>query len=169
MTVLQPCFHCHRAADCETKRSTLARLRGLAITKASVRCRIPKDDFPSGTVVDVKAFEIEPEFSNKFEVVKRGVVSRWHNGKVSVVLDKAQEIEVFESHKIGYLHVTTDRLTKIGDDVRELCKCGLTQERCENRDYPSTRTGQWECFQAVLERDLIRQDAERTATPWSEW
>lgn len=171
MTVLQPCLHCHRSADCETKRSTLARLRGLSITKANVRCRVPKEDFPEGSVVDVKAFEIDTEYSNKFHVVKRGVIARWRSGKVSIVLDKTQEIETPDGHNIGYLHVTTDRLTKVEGATRELCKCGLTQERCENRDYPSIRTGEWSCFEQILERDLTRQEYETAiagSMPWGQ-
>lgn len=162
MAILHPCLHCHRKHNCEKRQQTLKSIRGLGVTKASIRCRVPQDDYPAGTVVAVEAFEIDDDGAcytqRKYTVTKRGVVARWRNGKATVALDKAEEISVPDGgHNIGYLHLTPDRLTKIDGSIREICKCGLTQERCDNRDYPSIRNGEWSCFQEVLDRDAIRR------------
>lgn len=160
MTALHPCLHCHRKADCPIKKTTLERLRGLGITNANLRCAIPCGDFPIGTTVDVKAFEFVDAASGpdgpdlrKRAVVRRGVVSRWNKNKATIVLNKDQEIEQFDKPPIGCLKVETDRLTRIDVPIADLCRCGLTGERCENRDLPSVRGGEWFCWEEALERE----------------
>lgn len=152
MTLLHPCLHCHRKADCPIKAATSAKLRGLNITKATLRCAIPKEDFPVGAVVDVAAFEILEDGdgnTGKSSIVRRGVISSWHKGKATVVLYRDQEIAVADENAIGYLKVATDRLSRVDAPIVELCTCGLDVKRCDNSDYPSIRTGDWSCFADV--------------------
>lgn len=157
MTVLHPCHHCHRKPSCEIRTKTLAGIRGLGITIARVRCRIPEQDFPPGAVVDVSAFELaEGAYADdgyrKTKVTRRGIVRSWHERKAVIVLDKDQEIQKPEGAAIGYLKVTSDRLTATGLPSVELCKCGLSQERCEANDYPSIRdNGSFQCQERVIE------------------
>jgi hypothetical protein len=155
MTVLHPCLHCHRKADCQIKRDTHAKLLGTGITKANLRCKIPEQDFPPGARVIIDAFEIRAGEHNayvdrddrKCATKRTGVIRCWSGSKCWVVLDKGQEIRKLydEDDKIGLLSATTDRLTRIGDDVVLLCACGLDAGRCANNDMPSTRTGKWSC------------------------
>lgn len=150
MTVLHPCHNCHRKAGCDLRRDILKNLRGLKITLARFSCYIPELDFPAGAVVDVSAFElVEGGYADdgyrKAKIVRRGVVRAWHDRKAIVVLDKDQEIQKPEGDAIGYLKVTSDRLTATGLPPVELCRCGLSQERCEANDYPSIRDGQFCC------------------------
>lgn len=161
MTVLDPCLHCHRKADCPIKRDTLARLRGLNITKARIRCRIPQEDFPAGSAVMVEAFELtEASFGDddwrKCKTYRRGIVSRWHRGEATIVLDKDQEIQSPHTgaNPIGYLKVKSNRLSKVDAPIVELCSCGLSQERCANAVYPSIRDGDWQCWTDLREREI---------------
>lgn len=155
MTVLHPCHNCHRKADCSIRKKTLAALKGLSITKATLQCRVPQKDFPPGAVVEVKAFDMVPEpdeFTGyrKREVARRGVIRSWHERKANVVLDSDQEIEKgFEEGAIGYLKVPSERLIATGLPPVELCACGLSQERCEAGDYPSVRGGKFRCGSEV--------------------
>lgn len=160
MTALRPCRRCHRRETCPVRADTLKSLRGLSITLANLRCGIPKEDFPIGSTVSVKAFEIvenDREDQVKVDVFKIGVVRSWRNNKANVVLNAGQEIEkIYDGGKIGYLSVETDRLTRVDAPIVELCGCGIAQERCENSDYPPVRNGEWNCWEAQRERDESR-------------
>lgn len=148
MTVLSPCRRCHRRADCAIKRAALAALKGTKITKANLLCKIPEQDFPVGTAVQVKAFDLrdlgdEVEQYDKTAITVRGIVSRWRNGKATVALDKDQEITQPNNGPIGILKVEPDRLSLVeGASASEMCNCGLvTKARCAARDFPSLREG----------------------------
>lgn len=153
MTVLHPCLRCHRKDDCEIKQNTLKQIRGAGVTKAKLRCKIPEQDFPLGSVVSVQAFEIRETARGDFDdlakvrVDRVGVVRSWRDGKACVVLNKDQEIQKLydENDRIGFLHVTSDRLTRISDAFVDLCKCGLPESRCQDGDMPSVRGGAWFC------------------------
>ncbi|MGO4337799.1 hypothetical protein AB4037_23060 [Labrys sp. KB_33_2] len=158
MTVLHPCHNCHRKADCSIRTKTLAALKGLSITKATLQCRLPQKDFPPGAVVEVKAFDlVEKSWSRpdddpfeKRAITRRGVIRSWHQRKATVVLDKDQEIEKgFDDGAIGYLKVPSQRLTATGLPPVELCSCGLSQARCAAGDYPSVRGGKFQCGSEV--------------------
>lgn len=152
MAVLAPCLHCHRRADCAIKADTLKRIRGAGITKATLKCKIPQEDFPPGATVDVKTFRMEEydygyagDGLRKTSVIVRGVVMKWRDRKAVVAIDKAQEIETLAGHKLGIIKVPPDVLTRIGDDVAELCACGFTVDRCVDRDLPSMADRVWNC------------------------
>jgi hypothetical protein len=152
MTVLHPCLHCHRRDGCGIRTGLVTRLKGSGITKATVKCKIPEQDFPPGSVVMVQAFEIVenqadyagPDFF-KQRTDRRGVVRGWRSRLCQVILDKDAEIEQLSGNPIAYLKVPSDHLTLLAEPVRELCACGLDAERCENSDYPSVREGEWRC------------------------
>lgn len=152
MTVLHPCLHCHRKEICEIKRDALKQIRGIGITKAKLRCKLPEQDFPPGSIVSVRAFELRPggywdEDAVKSVVHRLGIVHSWRNGEALVVLNKDQEIRKFfdETDCIGLLRATSDRLTRIGDALIDLCSCGLSADRCADGDMPSIRIGHWVC------------------------
>lgn len=157
MTVLHPCLHCHRKASCEIKRDALKQIRGIGITKAKLRCKIPEQDFPPGSIVSVCAFELRPGFYGddgpaKATIHRTGVVSRWRGGEALVILNKDQEIMKFfdETDRIGLLHATSDRLTRVGDALVDLCSCGLPATRCMDDDMPRIRTGDWVCPEKIV-------------------
>ena len=154
MTSLHPCLHCHRNKACSIKADTLAKLRGLKISKAKLRCRIPMDDFPVGATVEVTAFELIDMVEGfvayeKVDTIRRGVVSRWNLGKATIVLNKDQEITQPDGSAIGYLKVETNRLTRVDTPIIDLCDCGLDVDRCTNGDHPSIRHGTWSCWSEV--------------------
>ena len=157
MTVFHPCFHCHRKAECPIKAQAAKALRGFNITKANIRCGIPKQDFPPGTTVEVRTFvladigDFEPTYK-KEPAWRRGVIARWKGSKATVALNKDQEIEQPSDSAIGYLSVTPDRLGRVDVPLVELCHCGLTQERCQDGDYPSVRNGEFQCWDAETVR-----------------
>lgn len=147
MTILHPCHNCHRKTDCGIRAKTLASIKGLGLTKANLKCRIPEEDFPPGSVVNVSAFEIDEDDDNKTPITRRGIVRSWRERKAVVVLDKDQEIEKpYNGGNIGYLKVTSDRLATTGMPPVNLCACGLSEERCIDNDYPSTRDGKFSCY-----------------------
>jgi hypothetical protein len=151
MTVLHPCLHCHRRPDCEIKARTLTLLKGSGITKANLKCSVPEKDFPPGSVVMVKAFELveDCEDFTPTPTSRRAVVRQWRNRLASVVLEKDQEIAQPSSNPIAYLKVPSDRLTLVDEPVRVLCRCGLDAVRCESNDYPSVRNGEWYCQEDI--------------------
>lgn len=154
MTVLHPCHNCHRKADCSIRAKTLAALKGLSITKATLQCRLPQKDFPPGAVVEVKAFELvdagyAEESYRKSATTRRGIVMRWHERKAIVALDSDMEIENPDDGAIAILKVSSERLTSTGFPPVELCSCGLSQERCDAGDYPSVRGGKFQCGSEV--------------------
>ena len=158
MTHLWPCRRCHRRDTCERRAELLGKLRGAGITKANVRCAIPQSDFPPGSTVDVLAFEIDvgsdgDEFA-KLETVRRGIVRSWRLGKASVVLNPGQEIigpHHDEGCGISYLKVESDRMTRIDVPIVELCRCGISTERCEEGQRPMVRNGKWHCADEASE------------------
>lgn len=156
MTSLTPCRRCHRRNDCETRAATLRAIRGMNITKANLRCRIPEQDFPPGSVVDVKAFELGDGWQDgyrKADTVRRGIVCRWRQGRATVVLNADQEIEVPDGEPIGFLKAEPDRLTRVDEPVQELCRCGnLTKARCEAKQYPTLKNGSdWLCYEGMAD------------------
>lgn len=160
MAVLTPCRQCHRRDDCEVKARTQKALRGLAITKATVKCAIPASDFPPGSVVDVRAFQIvesdryEHEY-RKEAVIRRGVVSKWRENKATVILDPGQEIEKTDGDKIAFLKLPSDRLTQSGEQRVELCPCGLSRARCDAATFPHLPKGaEWFCRERALKEAM---------------
>ncbi|MGJ4855568.1 hypothetical protein ACN6KF_001514 [Labrys sp. La1] len=156
MTVLHPCHNCHRKTDCSIRAKTLAALKGLSITKATLQCRLPQKDFPPGAVVEVKAFDlVEKPWSRpdddpyeKRAITKRAIVKSWLHRKATVVLE--QDIEQPDDlGGIGILKVPSERLTATGLPPVELCSCGLSQARCDAGDYPSVRGGKFQCGSEV--------------------
>lgn len=154
MTSLFPCRRCHRRGDCPIETEARTRLRGSKITSAKIKCAIPQQDFPVGSVVSVQAFEIDPEYYNNSVIKRRGVVTRWLAGRATVILDKDQEIQKPDGDgAIGYLkNVESDRLALTGAPTLKLCDCGLSYDRCGERDFPSIRQGEWDCFSEKRER-----------------
>lgn len=144
MTVLHPCLHCHRKADCQIKRDALIRIRGLGLTKATLRCKIPEQDFPAGSRVSVRTFILNyGQYADSGPVAVRtdriGAVAHWRNRKATVVLDKDQEIESLDDDdvRIGVVKVPSDRLTRLDEVTKEMCDCGLlTLDRCHKADFP---------------------------------
>lgn len=163
MTSLTPCRRCHRRETCQKRADTLASLRGLGITRANVRCTIPEEDFPVGTAVTVKAFELtfggwHDDGWRKSDTVRRGTVVGWSDKKATVVLDQDQEIAIPDRETpISYLRAEPDRLTAIPDAPKaDLCECGnLTKDRCEAKDFPMRRDGSdWFC-QRIAYDELV--------------
>ena len=150
MTVFHPCHNCHRKAGCEILVAKRKAIRGLGITKANVKCKIPERDFPPGSIVDVKAFEIDYELQNKHAITVRGVVRAWKSGKASITIKKDDEIVTLDGHAIGNLRVTSERMKATDLPPVTLCPCGLSQERCENSDYPSIKSGEWVCQEQMM-------------------
>ncbi len=159
MVSLTPCRRCHRRADCAIKQKHVDLLRGSAITKANVRCVIPEADFPPGTPVLVKAFEMQHdgyldeggEDYIKVKVERAGIVTGWKKKgkKATVVLDVGAEIRPASKNQdecIAHLHAEPDRLTRTGDPV-DMCECGgLPKARCASRQFPYLRGGSdWTC------------------------
>lgn len=169
MTVLHPCLHCHRKSDCQIKIDTLAGLKGLRISKANLRCKIPRQDFPIGASVTVQAFELfdcgysDAESYRKSAITRRGVVSAWKGNKATVVLDKDEEIETPDGN-IAHLHAEPDRLARIDAPLVEMCSCGgLSKARCEANDHPSLRNdGAWYCKTA----DEARMEDQANKEGW---
>ena len=127
MTVLHPCLHCHRKSDCQIKRDMHVRLRGSGVTKATLRCKVPESDFPPGSIVSVRAFEMRWDEDGYRDITsvavdRLGVIRQWRAGKAWVVLNSDQEIQKLDdpNDKIGLLHCTSDRLTRIGDHIISL-------------------------------------------------
>lgn len=152
MTSLAPCRRCHRRETCQIKVSTLAGLKGLRISKATLRCKIPQEDFPIGARVSVQAFELldagyYEESYRKSAVSVVGIVTAWKGGKATVVLDKDQQIEAVEGNYIGHLKAEPDRLLRQPGSIVEMCVCGgLSRARCDAKDHPSLRDGKkWNC------------------------
>lgn len=58
MTTLLPCIGCIARNDCDIKRAAIKALRGVPITSAKIRCRLPfTRDFPPGTRVSVTVWD----------------------------------------------------------------------------------------------------------------
>lgn len=155
MTSLSPCRRCHRRLDCEIRARTLAALRGLGITKANLRCTLPEQDFPVGSRVYVRAFELIEgghwdDGWRRNDVVRAGTVTGWRNKKATVCLDAGQEIAFPESQgrpPIYFLHAEPDRLAKADESATALCRCGvLPKARCEAGQFPTDRhNNRWGC------------------------
>ena len=132
-------------------------MRGTGITKANVRCGVPKADFPIGQPVAVRTFTVEteeadfPEHRQTF-VSRIGVVQRHRAGRFLVLLNVGQEVG-HEDRPISIIGAHHDQLSLVegrGIPV-DLCPCGLTDDRCEDKTLrPQLRGGPWSCWQERL-------------------
>lgn len=160
MTVLSPCRRCARKDTCERLADLREKLRGAGITKGNVRCGIPKVDFPVGQPVAVRTFTMEA--ADKFDperpedqqvaVSRIGVVQRHRAGRFLVLLNVGQEVG-HEDRPISIIGVHHDQLSLVdGREVPvDLCPCGLTEDRCEDKALrPQLRAGPWQCWQERL-------------------
>lgn len=155
MTVLSPCRRCARKGTCERLADLRKSLRGSGVTKASVKCGIPATDFPVGQPVAVRCFDLDYGGHNsedfcRVNVTREGVVMNYRAGKFRVLLNVGQEVGAPEDGTIAILGVYPDQLSRIeGKDTPvELCGCGLTQDRCEDRTkLPRIRDGDWQCWE----------------------
>jgi|JI6StandDraft_1071083.scaffolds.fasta_scaffold183376_3 hypothetical protein len=147
MTVLFPCHRCARKGDCEKRAGLREKLRGAAVTKANVKCAIPKADFPIGAPVAVRTFTIEDE--RKTGISCRGVVMRHRAGRFLILLNVGEEVGL-EDRPISIIGAHHDQLSLVeGQEAPvELCECGLTDDRCKDKALrPQFRNGPWSCRQ----------------------
>lgn len=157
MTSLSPCRRCARKDACERLSDLRKKLRGAGITKANVRCAIPKADFPIGQPVAVRTFTMEP--AHKFHperpedqqvaVSRIGVIQRHRAGRFLILLDVGQEVG-HADRPLSILGAHHDQLSLVeGREAPvDLCPCGLTEDRCEDKALrPQLRTGPWSCWQ----------------------
>lgn len=156
MTVLSPCRRCARKGDCERLADLRKSLRGAGITKANVRCGIPKADFPVGQPVVVRCFTLDyGEFADsgyrRVNVARHGVVRSHRAGKFRVLLNVGEEVGAPGEDDMPISIVTAyhDQLALVEEQEApvKLCDCGLTEDRCGELAYrPHLRSGPWQCW-----------------------
>lgn len=158
--MLFPCRRCARSETCERRADLRTKLRGSGITKANVKCAIPKVDFPIGQPVAVRTFTMEPAGrfhperpeDQQVAVSRSGVVQRHRAGRFLVLLNVGQEVG-HEDRPISIIGAHHDQLSLVegrGIPV-DLCPCGLTDDRCEDKTLrPQLRGGPWSCWQERL-------------------
>lgn len=162
MTTFSPCRRCARRDDCGRLADLRKAMRGTGITKANVKCDIPKADFPVGTPVMVRCFTIvdgigwHPDYpeEGKVAVDRPGVVRAHKGGKFVALLDVGSEVGRPDDQSISIVGVYHDQLSRAeGRDPVALCACGLTADRCGDvSKHPRLLNGnEWNCWGKGLE------------------
>lgn len=159
MTSLSPCRRCARRGACDRLADLRQTLRGTGITKANVKCAMPKVDFPIGQPVAVRCFTIEdsdrfnPEAPDEVKVAvsRLGVVMSHATGKFRVLLNVGEEVGPGD-RPLAIVGAYHDQLSLVeGREMPvDLCACGLTEDRCRDpKKRPLMKGGDaWSCYRA---------------------
>ncbi len=87
---LKPCYRCPHHEGCEIKANVLAKIRGLKLTSARIKCDLWYKDFPGGQRVSFDLAEWDGYGDSDWSEYE-GTVMRPHKDRLLVWLDQPTE------------------------------------------------------------------------------
>lgn len=137
--IMWPCQHCKLKGGCVKRADILAKVRGLYMTTASIRCRDSYALFPPGTRVTA-VFRVDELVGHDLDGAPNlvestheisGTVMYRHGRRIRVWLDEGLGDPKARENKEGRFIIALypDRLTKIGGFVPVCTSCGRPRDQ----------------------------------------